>query len=417
MSPAPASHAPGVDRRTAPAHRRRRSGCRSGPAPRPKRSRPRSPSRNTARPARRRRAPARLAPAPRMPGHRRLLATFGAAACRPAIRPRSSPRSPPPRKLRPPRGCAPRVLARAPPPRRRRPRRRTPLGCRSSPRRGRTGSRSMRRCARTRWRRRCRSGSRRSRSAEGPRWPGGARCRPEARTAVLERGFAVVARATPSDRFGESYAALSDARVPYVVTLDSLFWIAHVARDRALAVAEDTVLGPALDALLRRLETRLTADARSAPGDLLAAYALARGVVSVGGRCSARVPRRRPIWRARRRRGAKRIAAHEGPSLSPLLGVTVDYSQIVPRGAADASAARAANARAVAWLGAAPFVLAARGGDRRGAASRRSRSAGARAGGAARSRGWWSSTSMPRRRSRCVAGRRSPSSPAARATT
>ena len=47
--------------------------------------------------------------------------------------------------------------------------------------------------------------------------------------------------------------------------------------------------------------------------------------------------------------------------MSPLLGVTLDYSQIVPRGDADASSARAAYARAVAWLGVAPFVLAARG--------------------------------------------------------
>jgi hypothetical protein len=184
---------------------------------------------------------------------------------------------------------------------------------------------------------------------------------PEARASVLERGFAVVARAREGARFGESYATLTLDRVPYVVTLDALFWIAHVARDRALAAAEDTALAPALDALLRRLETRLTADARSSPGDLLAAYALARGVVSVAR--SLLSPAYHPPADLARVVGdeAKQIAAHEKPSVSPLLGLTLDYSQIVPRGAADASSARAAYARAVAWLGVAPFALAARG--------------------------------------------------------
>ena len=50
--------------------------------------------------------------------------------------------------------------------------------------------------------------------------------------------------------------------MPYVVTLDALFWLAHVARDRALAQAEESVLGPAMEALLRRLETHLAAEAR-----------------------------------------------------------------------------------------------------------------------------------------------------------
>jgi len=184
---------------------------------------------------------------------------------------------------------------------------------------------------------------------------------PEARAAVLERGFAVVARAREGAKFGESYAALSEGDVPYVVTLDALFWIAHVARDRALAAAEETALAPALDTLLRRLEVRLTVDARSAPGDLIAAYVLARGVVSVA-RSLLSPAYHAPADLARVVADeSKRIAAHERPSVSPLLGLTLDYSQIVPRGAADASSARAAYARAVAWLGAAPFAVAARG--------------------------------------------------------
>jgi hypothetical protein len=185
--------------------------------------------------------------------------------------------------------------------------------------------------------------------------------RSAARVAVLEHGFAVVPRATPGARFGQSYAALAEGGVPYVVTLDALFWVAHVARDRALAAAEESVLVPALDALLRHLETRLASDARGAPGDLVTPFLLARGVVAVAR--SLLSPAYQPAVDLSRvvSQENRRIAAHEGPSASPLLGVTIDYSQIVPRGAADASAARASYARAVAWLGAAPFVLAARG--------------------------------------------------------
>ena len=40
--------------------------------------------------------------------------------------------------------------------------------------------------------------------------------------------------------------------------------------------------------------------------------------------------------------GPKLILAHEKPSVSPLLGVVVDYAQIVPRGAADARTSRMA---------------------------------------------------------------------------
>jgi len=149
--------------------------------------------------------------------------------------------------------------------------------------------------------------------------------------------------------------------VPYVVTLDALFWIAHVARDRALAEAEATALAPALDALLRRLELRLFEDARTAPGDLVAAYALARGVVSVARSLLSPSYTAQPELARVVGEEGKLILAHEKPSVSPLLGVVVDYAQIVPRGAADASSARAAYARAVAWLGAAPFALAARG--------------------------------------------------------
>jgi Protein of unknown function (DUF3160) len=190
----------------------------------------------------------------------------------------------------------------------------------------------------------------------------------EARSAVLAQGFAVVAHPTPSARFGRAYTALAEGGIPYVVTLDALFWIAHVARDRALAAVEERVLVPALEALLRRLETLLATDARGAriPGDLVQPYVLARGVVSVAR--SLLSPTYRPPADLARvvADENRRINAHEGPSVSPLLGITLDYSLIVPRGAADASAARAAYARATAWLDSAPFMLAARG-EREGA--------------------------------------------------
>ena len=183
---------------------------------------------------------------------------------------------------------------------------------------------------------------------------------PEARAAVVQRGFTAVPRATPIARFGEAYASLADLRVPYIVTLDALFWVAHVARDRALAAAESAVLAPALGTLLGRLEARLAADEYGAPSDLVTAFVLARGVVSVA-RSLLSPAYQPPVDLARVvAEENRRITAHEGPSVSPLLGVTVDYSQIVPRGEADASAARAAYARVVAWLDAAPFVVGAR---------------------------------------------------------
>ena len=181
-----------------------------------------------------------------------------------------------------------------------------------------------------------------------------------ARASVLEHGFVVVPRATPSARFGRTYATLGEEGVPYLVTLDALFWIAHVARDRALAAAEESVLAPALEALLRRLETRLEGEVRGAPGDKIAPLAIARGVVAVA-RSLLSPAYHPPVDLARVvAEEGMRLQAHAGPNVSPLLGVTVDYSQIVPRGAADASAARAAYARATAWLAAAPFVLGAR---------------------------------------------------------
>ena len=77
--------------------------------------------------------------------------------------------------------------------------------------------------------------------------------------------------------------------------------------------------------------------------DLLAAYALARGVVSVA-RAQLSPTYRAPADLAKIvAEESKRILTHERPSVSPLLGVTVDYSQIAPRGMADASSARAAS--------------------------------------------------------------------------
>jgi hypothetical protein len=189
------------------------------------------------------------------------------------------------------------------------------------------------------------------------RWAG---LSPEARAAVLADGVAVT-EAVPGARFAEAYASLVAARVPYVITMDALFWVAHVARDRALAAAEEAVLAPTLEALLRRLEARLAEDVKTAPGDLLAGYALSRGVIAVG-RALLSPAYRAPTDLARVVDAeTKRIAAHAGPAVSPLLGVTVDYSQIAPRGAADASTARTAYALATAWLGSAPFAVAARG--------------------------------------------------------
>jgi hypothetical protein len=195
------------------------------------------------------------------------------------------------------------------------------------------------------------------------RW---ARLSTTARESLRTRGFAVVpppsAQAAPT-RFGAFYKHLADDRVPFVVTLDALTGLAHVALSRALAEAEDRELSPALGTMLVRLDAHLSAerrDARSEQGDLAPAYAMAHGIVAVARALAdaayALPPDLAPFVEGERRR----VVAHAGREESLILGDVVDYAALAPRAALEENHARAGLYRALAWLGHVPLLLLAR---------------------------------------------------------
>jgi hypothetical protein len=173
-------------------------------------------------------------------------------------------------------------------------------------------------------------------------------------------GFAVVDGGART-RIGPLYADLVASRTPFVVTIDTLFWLAHIALDRALAETEGTLVGPALDAILHRLDTRLTAESRDAHADLASAYTVARGVVAVAEALANKAYVPSPDLAGLVAKEKERVVAHAGPGVSPLLGVSIDYSAFAPRGMADVDESRLAYYRATAWLARAPFILAGRG--------------------------------------------------------
>ncbi len=170
------------------------------------------------------------------------------------------------------------------------------------------------------------------------------------REAVASRGFAVARAAHPSARLGDFYGALRDAGTPWVVTLDALFFLAHLALDRALADVDAYVVAPLVIAMLHRLEVRLAADERAARADLAPSYVVARAVVAVA--LALAEPNHGPGRDiARLVAGEKaRAQAHEGSAVSPLVGVPIDYSALTPVGMADRDEGRAGRFRAVSWL-------------------------------------------------------------------
>jgi hypothetical protein len=188
-----------------------------------------------------------------------------------------------------------------------------------------------------------------------------------ARDLVRKNGFAVVTGGTNA-RIGALYAQLRDEKTPFVVTLDALFFYAHVAIERAVAEVEQRAVWPALDLVIKRLDARLLAESRDARADLAGAYTVARGVVAVAAALAhaGYVPAQDIADVVAKEK--EKVLAHAGPAESPLLGVTIDYSAMAPRGTAEKDDARAAAFRASAWLAHAPLMLAGRGEE--GAAGR-----------------------------------------------
>ena len=184
---------------------------------------------------------------------------------------------------------------------------------------------------------------------------------PVALKAQLLRDGMVVVPLSQARTFGELYVRLREMGVPFFVTMDTMFHIAHVAFSRVLAEVEWKTMAPALVALLGGLDARLTAESRHVGSDLEEPYTLARAFVSVA-RALA-VPGYEPprdIAPAVQAELA-RIRDHIGPAKSVLFGVTIDYSAFAPQGASDAlDPALSGYARAFSWLSAAPFLVASR---------------------------------------------------------
>ena len=192
---------------------------------------------------------------------------------------------------------------------------------------------------------------------------------------LLRRGFYTMQRPTFA-RIGDRYAEWARAGVPVFITLDTLFFLTHVAIDRAYAEAEATLLGPRFDAVLARLEMSLGAQAKNASADLVDAYAMARGVLAVAAALAhpragaagsevAEASRLRSDGEASRlrsdvdvQRELELVRAHRGMDKSPLLGVPIDYSLFSSPAPGLHEVERDGRSDALAWLSLAPFALA-----------------------------------------------------------
>jgi hypothetical protein len=181
----------------------------------------------------------------------------------------------------------------------------------------------------------------------GQRWNA---ARDSVRDAILSRGFAVLHPAEPQVRLGDFYAALEADHVPSILTVDALFFLAHLAFDRALADVDALVVTPLAATMLHDLDARLAAESRGAPADMAPGYAAARALVAVA--LSLAEPTYVPPAAVARVVALEKalVVAHSGIAASPALGVPIDYSAMAPGGAAAGDTGRAGWFRAVAWL-------------------------------------------------------------------
>jgi hypothetical protein len=181
---------------------------------------------------------------------------------------------------------------------------------------------------------------------------------PAGRERVGRDGIVVVASPEARVGMGAFYTDLREQRVPYVVTLDALAYSLHVAFERALAEVDDTLLAPGLDALLGRLEARLSAEQKGAGIELGEALGLARAVVAVArglASTSTSTSTISPELGAAVNLEIARIQAHAGSATSPLLGTPIDYARF----AVPAGAAHPGSFRALTWLASAPLLFVA----------------------------------------------------------
>ena len=163
---------------------------------------------------------------------------------------------------------------------------------------------------------------------------------------------------------GAFYMDVRLRRVPYVVTLDALAYVLHLAFERALAEVDETVLAPELELLLTKLEARLAAEQKGAGVEVGEALRLARGIVAVArGLSSEGATQPAADLGPAVQEEIVRVVAHARPAPSPLLGTPIDYARFaVPSGAG-----RPGAFRALAWLASAPLLLVGQS-EARGAA-------------------------------------------------
>jgi hypothetical protein len=177
------------------------------------------------------------------------------------------------------------------------------------------------------------------------------------RAAVRRDGFAVLPSSDLATRVGDFYLGLARSRVPVLITLDALFHLVHIARDRAFADVETLVLGAARNRLLSYLDRRLESEQRGCHADLVAGYRLARVLVSTAIQLQGDARVLPPDIAAEVASEVAAATAHAGLATSASLGVPIDYSLCKVRGALEDGDDKLPGAfRAGAWLAYAPFA-------------------------------------------------------------
>lgn len=193
-----------------------------------------------------------------------------------------------------------------------------------------------------------------------------------ARIAFHKNGFVAVEPPALLDDTGDGptlsdlYASLEKDKVPALLTVDALLFLAQAAIDRAVADVEASVLQPALLRVLASLTAALAVEDRSVRRDAIEGLRLARGFVAVASALASGAtppPDSATLVEAELRL----IEASAGRSQSPMFGVELDYATFAPSHAlrpsreGDALRARLRFAQAATWLAQAPFLLASRG--------------------------------------------------------
>ena len=142
-----------------------------------------------------------------------------------------------------------------------------------------------------------------------------------------------------------------------MITLDALFFLVHVALDRAWANVDAYVLAPLAATMLHRIDVRLAADAMGARPDVAESFSIARSLVAVALTLAESTYEAPPAIGRCVMEERELVLAHAGTRESPCLGVLVDYSAMTPNAAFDRGDGLAGWFLSVAWLQHAALAL------------------------------------------------------------